>query len=231
LGKSGAASAVGIASRAGAAALLEEKRAIYMLGNGGHARVLAATLRALGLQCAGYFSLERGADSDLPWLGPDENLSTLDPSRAYLLNGVGSVGNISRRRSVFERGKASHFTFLTLVHPTAIVETDARLDEGVQVLAGAILQTGICVGANSIVNTGSIIDHDTHISAHCHIAPGARLSGGVRLGENSHVGVGATIIQQIQIGEGAVIGAGSVVLSDVLQATRVAGVPARPLSG
>lgn len=213
-----------------AAALLEEGRAIYMLGIGGHARVLAATLRALGLECVGYFSPERRTDADLPWLGPDENLFTLDPSRAYLLNGVGSVGNVDRRRSVFERGKTSRFTFLTLVHPTAVVEADVQLDEGVQVLAGAILQTGVSVGANSIINTGSIIDHDTYISAHCHIAPGARLSGGVRLGENCHVGVGATIIQQIQIGDDAVIGAGSVVLSDISQAVRVAGVPARPLS-
>ena len=208
-----------------------EERAVYMLGAGGHARVQLATLRALGLSCVGWFGPKPEKNQELKWLGTDEKLAALDPKEAYLVNGVGSVGEMGRRRTIFKMAKAAGLEFLTIVHPTAIIERDVQLDEGVQILAGTILQTAVVIGENTIINTGAILDHDCQIGAHCHIAPGVTISGGVRVGEGCHIGAGSTIIQQIKIGEGALIAAGAVVLSDVPQSARVGGVPARPLSG
>ena len=57
------------------------------------------------------------------------------------------------------------------------------------------------IGANVLINTGAIIEHDTQISSHSQIAPGAILAGNVNVGEGSIIGMGARIIQGISIGK------------------------------
>jgi UDP-perosamine 4-acetyltransferase len=208
-----------------------EGRHVYLIGGGGHAAVLLATMRALGIECTGCISaapFAHGA-SELPWLGGDEVLPALQASGVYLVNGIGSVSSMNLRRLIFERCKAMGFTFISLVHPSAVVEANVELSEGAQVMAGAILQTAVFVGRNSIINTGAIVDHDCKIGAHCHLASGVRISGGAKIGESTHVGTGASVIQEIAIGANAMVGAGAVVLSNVEAWGRVAGVPARSL--
>ena len=207
-------------------------RDIVILGAGGHARVVLATLRAMGLSVRGCLAPESpgtGWPTDVPWLGGDEALAGL--KGVELANGVGSVGDVSRRKAAYEAGRAAGLAFVTPRHPSAIVEADAVLGEGAQVMAGAIVQTGVRLGCDVIVNSGAIIDHDCEIGDHAHIAPGVRLSGGVKVGAGAHVGIGAVVIQGVNIGAGAVMGAGAVVLADVAAGERVAGAPARPLKG
>ena len=209
-------------------------RVILMLGAGGHAESLLATLKALGLSAGGSIRPGNGGaqlrPDPLPWLGDDEFLSRLDRRKFLLINGIGSVADLTLRRTVFERFRAEGFTFLSVAHPSAIVEEDVLLGEGAQVMAGVILQTGVRIGANSIVNTGAIVDHGCEIGEHVHLAPGVRLSGNVRIGHSAHVGTGATIIQGVKIGAAALVAAGAVVTADVAPRQRVGGAPARELN-
>jgi acetyltransferase-like isoleucine patch superfamily enzyme len=101
------------------------------------------------------------------------------------------------------------------------------LGDGAQIMAGAILQTGVRVGRNVIVNTRAVIDHDSCLADHVHVATGAILAGGVKVGEASHIGAGATVIQEITIGRAVLVAAGAVVVSDVADDASVAGIPAR----
>jgi UDP-perosamine 4-acetyltransferase len=206
------------------------KERLVILGCGGHARVLLAALALLGRYPVGCLSPrppEAGWPDTIELLGGDDRLATLDPCRVTLVNGRGSIGSTEGRRRLFQSGKAEGFNFADVVHPAAHVAAGVELGEGVQIMAGAILQNGTRLGADVIVNTGAVIDHDCTVSAHCHIATGARLSGGVVLGEGVHVGTGAAIIQGIVVGKGAVVGAGAVVVHDVAANVTVAGVPAR----
>jgi UDP-perosamine 4-acetyltransferase len=205
---------------------------IIVLGAGGHARVAVAALRACGMVVEGCLALhppranERGPAA---YLGSDDVLDRLNPLDVMLVNGVGSTGSTSLRQRVFANAKERGFRFLSLRHPQSFVEEGVVLSEGVQLMAGAVLQVGTSVGANTVVNTGAVIDHDCRIGAHVHVCPGVTFSGTVTVGDGAHIGIGATILQGVRIGEGALIGAGAVVVHDVAAGSTVVGVPARPV--
>jgi len=80
-----------------------------------------------------------------------------------------------------------------------------------------------------ILNTGSIVDHESMIGTAAHICPGARLAGRVTVEAGAFIGIGATVLQSLRIGCEAVVGGGAVVICDVEPMTTVVGVPARPV--
>jgi UDP-perosamine 4-acetyltransferase len=205
--------------------------AVLILGAGGHAKVLIDALQTQGraiLGCTDLDPAKRGSTVNaVQILGGDEYVLTLEPRGTLLVNGVGSVNLPDVRRAVFERFKAAGFTFATVVHPRATVSAQAILEEGAQVMAGAVVQTNAVIGANTIVNTGAVIDHDCRIGAHCHVAPGCSLSGTVSVGESSHVGTGAVIVQGVTLGERCLVAAGAVVTQSWGAGVKLMGVPAR----
>ena len=83
------------------------------------------------------------------------------------------------------------------------------------------------MGANCIINTGAVVDHDCQIGEHSHICPGVRLAGNVRIGMGVMVGTGTSIIPGMEVGDEAVIGAGSVVVRPIPSRSVAMGVPAR----
>jgi sugar O-acyltransferase (sialic acid O-acetyltransferase NeuD family) len=202
---------------------------IIVVGSGGHGKVLIYTLKALGLPIHGAVdSRFTGEIGGVHVLGNDSWLLAQSPDDFTLVNGIGSISFPEVRKKIFETYKDRKFKFMTVVHPSAIVDPSAHISEGSQVLAGAIIQPHVKIDVDVIINTGSIIEHDCVIGPHCHIAPGCVLSGAVQVGNTCHIGTGATIIQGINIGDGCLIAAGAVVTQNVLNKLRVAGVPAKP---
>ena len=190
-----------------------------VLGGGGHARVLIEVLKLRRQEIAGIcdpaLDPADAGPGALPVLGGDEAVHGYDPRAVLLVNSLGSAGDTAQRRSIFDSFAGASYRFATVVHPDAIVATDAVLGEGAQIMAGAVIQPGTRIGKNSIVNTRASVDHDCRIGAHAHIAPGATLCGGVEIGDGAHVGAGAVVIQGIRIGATATIGAGVTVRADV----------------
>lgn len=202
---------------------------VIIIGDGGHAEVLLDTARALGRDILGVTSLtvKSGAViAGAPVLGNDDILKNYAIDEVELVNGIGSVDIPHARASVFERFRELGYTFATLVHPRAIVAEGVILEQGVQVIAGAIIQTGCRLGANTIVNTGAVLDHHGRVGANCHIAPGATCSGGVILGAKCMIGAGTTVIQGLTIGDEVMVAAGAVVVKDLHSKVRVKGIPA-----
>jgi sugar O-acyltransferase (sialic acid O-acetyltransferase NeuD family) len=203
---------------------------LILVGSGGHARVLLSTLLLLGRRLLGFVAPDptRAELLGIPYLGDDDAIS-YDPSQALLVNGVGSAASVANRLRVYESFRRRGYRFASVIHPGAIIALETELADGVQIMAGAILQTGCVVEENCIINTGARVDHDCVIRAHAHVAPGAVLSGDVHVGSRSHVGAGATVIQGVHIGSDTIVGAGAVVLADVPDSCTVVGIPARPI--
>ncbi|SBW09706.1 Sugar O-acyltransferase, sialic acid O-acetyltransferase NeuD family [uncultured Alphaproteobacteria bacterium] len=206
---------------------------LIVIGAGGHGRVVADLARAAGFEVTGFLDPSpalRGAMVDgLPVLGDDAYLASAAPGSVLLANGVGGAGKPEIRRAVFLRFAETGHVFPALVHPRAHVSGNVALAQGCQVMAGATLQTGVQMGANALVNTGAVVDHDCRIGAHAQIAPGAVLCGGVTVDDGAHVGAAACVIQCLRVGAEAMVAAGTVVIRDVPPQARVAGVPARTM--
>jgi UDP-perosamine 4-acetyltransferase len=193
---------------------------VILIGGGGHAKVLIEALRKQNFQILGFvdpaFSKNQ-AFSGVFCIGNDEDIKSHAPETVLLVNAVGSVNVTDVRRRIFEKFKAQGYTFANVIHPSAVIAADVHIGEGVQVMAGTVLQPGTVIGNNTILNTRSSIDHDCKIGNHVHVAPGVTLSGNVVIGDGCHIGTGASVIQGITIEENCLVAAGTAIYKNILK--------------
>lgn len=192
-----------------------------LVGAGGHAKVVHELAELCGATILGVCDPKFQGGNDHYWdglkiLGGDDYLANADPEAVLLLNGIGMLPGNRIRRVVYERFVSQGYRFPPLIHPLAWVSPNGHLGDGVQVMAGAVVQPGASIGSNTIINTHGSVDHDSTIGAHCHLAPGATLCGDVTLGDGTFVGAGATIVQAVTVAADKFIKAGSLIARDVL---------------
>ena len=195
-----------------------DKKPVIWLGAGGHASVLIDALSnsditILGVADPRYLVGEIVYGTSV--LGADEAVLQYSPADVVLVNGIGMVDHNNVRREVTKKMQSYGYTFLTIVHPKAIVSDSVELGEGVQIMAGAVVQPGTKIGSDSIINTGALVDHDCVIGSGCHICPGVTLAGSVNVGNEVMVGSGSTVLPGIKIGSHSVVGAGSTLQRNV----------------
>lgn len=194
-------------------------REAFVLGHGGHARVIASLL----------------ADHDVRFVVPDPSepgdlaedelftrLERGEALRVYL-----GVGENAVRRRLFERLSQTPALLEPCVAPTAFVASGAQLGRGTLVCPGAVVMTGARVGDNTIVNTLASVDHDCVVGPHGLLAPGVTLAGDVRIGSDAFLGLRAAVGPGVTLGDRVVVRAASLVLHDVPSDRKVGGVPAR----
>lgn len=195
-------------------------KTIALLGGGGHASVIADVLLKLEYKIEvivdKQLTLNREIFKGIPVISDDLFFSKYLPGTIKVANGLGFVPGSCKRNTIFAKLKAMGYVFETIVSKDALVSSYSELDEGVQVLPGAIIQPGVRLGENTIINTRVIIEHDTIIGNNCHISPGGVLCGGVNCGENVFIGANATVIQNINIGDESIVGAAALVRKNIL---------------
>jgi UDP-perosamine 4-acetyltransferase len=203
---------------------------ILIIGAGGHAKVLLDALQTQpNVTVIGILEINPayvGKEIFGVKVLVEEHINQYPPQQVKLVNGLGSISIPKQRQLIFNKFKSLGYEFFSVQHANAGIAQEVVLSEGVQVMAGSVIQTGCRIGRNVIVNTRTAIDHDCQISDHVHLAPGVTLCGDVVIGETSHIGAGAIITQGIKIGKQCLVGAGAVVIRDVPSDSQVMGVPA-----
>jgi sugar O-acyltransferase (sialic acid O-acetyltransferase NeuD family) len=194
---------------------------VIVLGIGGHAKVVIATLQA-----AGYRVVEAYDDDPALWgrqilgvpvTGP---LSSIGATHHRAVIGFGDNG---LRQKV---ASSLPLKWLTVVHPSATVHPSARLGVGTVVFAGAVVQPDVRIGQHVILNTTASVDHDCVLGDFVHISPGAHLSGSVHVGDGAFLGIASAAIPHVSIGAWTTVGAGGVVVRDLPDHVTAVGVPA-----
>lgn len=203
-------------------------KSLILIGGGKHGNVLISYLKEQNQKIIGYTdNINNGLIQDVPYLGTDDVIFKYDPNDVILVNGLGSIGDNTIRKNIFCKFKNKGYFFKTIIHKKAILSKPYEIKEGVQILAGAIIQPNAKIEENSIINSGVIVEHDCIIGQHVHISPGSVLSGGVTVGNETHIGTNSTIIQEIKIGEKSLIGAGSTVIRNIGNNVACWGTPAK----
>lgn len=199
---------------------------LYILGAGGHGRVVADIAKALGRYNRILFC------DDAPENGADKGVAVVGDTR-YLLTHfragevIVAVGDNDIRRQLQERLKAAGAVIATLIHPDAVLSDCVHIGEGTVIMPGVIVNNGAVIGKGVILNTASSVDHDGRIGAYAHISVGCRLAGSVSVGESSLIGAGAVVRNNIEICGECIVGAGAVVVRNITISGTYVGTPAR----
>lgn len=201
-------------------------KSVYVIGAGGHAKVVVSTLQAAGYTVAAVFDDDEKKHGN-SLLGVKVQGSIASLKSAPPLPAVLGIGDNRTRCRFVEMLPETEW--LTIAHPSAVIHSSVQLGYATIVFAGAVVQPDTIIGAHGIVNTGATIDHDCRAGDFVHVAPGAHLAGDVELGDGVFVGIGAAIIPGIKVGRWSMVGAGSTVVRDVGDNVLAVGSPARSI--
>ena len=199
---------------------------VLVIGAGGHAKVVIATLRASGTDVAGVLDDDATKHGSLVLGVPV--LGALDRAVEGEHEVVIAVGHNAARKRIAE--SITGVRWATVVHPSAVVHETVRLGTGTVVFAGAVIQPDTLVGAHAIINTGASADHDNDLGDYVHLAPGTRLAGDVTLEAGVFMGIASAAVPGVRVGAWTTVGAGGVVTRDLPSGVTAVGIPARPLS-
>jgi UDP-3-O-[3-hydroxymyristoyl] glucosamine N-acyltransferase len=79
------------------------------------------------------------------------------------------------------------------IHPSAVVDSSARLARGVTVEARAVISEGAQIGNNSWIGAGCVISAHVNIGNDCELYPNVTIYPGARLGDRVIVHAGAVL--------------------------------------
>lgn len=201
-------------------------QAIIIFGGGGQGKTLIdllCTLPAYHIVGIVDDGLSPGSRvMDVPVLGGASILNDLRTQGVSLaMNAVGGIGSVDVRLKVFDLLITAGFSFPTLVHPSAVIEPSARIEDGVQVLPLTYIGSDSQVGFGTLINSHVVVSHDCKLGRVVHLSPGALLAGGVCVEDYAQIGMGATINLCLTVGSRARVGNGATVKANVPPGVRV----------
>ncbi|MCP5328960.1 MAG: acetyltransferase [Sinobacteraceae bacterium] len=203
-------------------------RPIVIVGAGGHAISVANVALAAGFEIRCFFDVNRRNSSLLGFPIIDEWSELSNTSHSEIAIAIGDNSVRERVYLDFET-RYDGLRFPPLIHPSAVVSSFTRIEEGAVIMPHATVGPNSRVEKFCIVNTQASIDHDCTMHAFSSIAPGAITGGGVTIGYRSAVSIGATIKHGIRIGNDSVLGANSYLNKDLASERMAYGSPAREI--
>lgn len=205
------------------------KHKLMLIGGGGHCHsVIDSVLTMNVYDEIGIVDPDADAFPGVPVIGADDDIPKLISSgwtEAFI--SVGSVGDTTIRRNLYEMVKGYGLIVPSIIDPTASIAKGVEIKEGCFIGKNAVVNTNSKIGLCSVINTGAIIEHDCVIHDFVHVSPGTIICGQVVVGNDSHIGAGSVIRQSINVGNYSMIGAGSVVVKDIPDRVKAYGNPCR----
>jgi len=202
---------------------------LWIIGAGGHAKVVAETAQAAGFSICGFLddSEQMRGQQVLQWQVHGDS-SAESMHRLGVRTAAIGIGDNATRKAIAER-LDEVVDWATIVHPSSVLSPSCKLGAGSVVFAGAIVQADSILGRHVILNTQSHLDHDGRLGDYAHLCPGAALAGDVHVGEGSLLGTGCAALPGTRIGNWCKVGAGSSVARPLEDHCTAIGVPARQI--
>lgn len=189
-----------------------------VVGNGNYARMMKRYMELSCKNIAAYVVSSKYIESqymdDIPVMPMEQIEKYFLPSDVRLVMGIGyrQMGNI--RKQVFNQCRSLGYSFYNYIHPTAIIEKNAIVGEGNNILEGVIIEESVKIGNANLIFGGSIIAHETQVGDFNSFSVRSVIAGCTIITNNCFIGAGATIRDHITVNEYSLIGAGSYVSCD-----------------
>ena len=140
-----------------------------------------------------------------------------------------AIGNIEAKKRLVTKLKNKVAKFLTLIHPTAIVEDTVKIYEGVIICPFCLVSDNVRLDDFVMMNAYSSCGHDAKIGKYCILSSYTAIAGFAVLEDEVFLGLHATIIPGKRVGYKSKVSANSVVMRDVPPNKMVFGVPGKPI--
>ena len=144
-------------------------------------------------------------------IGTDLNVPSLLRYCTNLLVGVGQIKTPEIRRRLYQQGAFLGCKFPVVISPLAYISSNSNIGQGTIVMHGSIVQAGVTVGENCILNSRCLIEHGAKIGNHSHISTGVIVNGDVEVGEGTFVGSGAVLQEGVRLRNNSVVPMGKIV--------------------
>lgn len=150
--------------------------ALVIYGAGAHARKVCHAWTLAGGRVEAFIDDDPAAASPVPGvpLRAPTSLDTMPANTALFV----AIGRAEARRRLIERYAERGWRLPAVVHPRACVAPDARLEDGVFVGAGAVVESASQIGRGAIVDIGALVDHDGRIAPFAHLRAGMVCAAG-----------------------------------------------------
>jgi sugar O-acyltransferase (sialic acid O-acetyltransferase NeuD family) len=198
---------------------------LVLVGGGGHCKSCIEVIESDGrFQIIGIVDKAKNKDNTLlgiPFIGTDLDLEEILSENHMAIVTVGQIKTAEIRKKLFYSIKKLGKPMATIVASSSVVSRYSKIKQGSIIMHGAIINAGVDIGNNVIINSSALIEHDVKIGDHCHISTGALINGSSKIEDGCFIGSGAIIHQNIKIGRNAIISAGSVISRDVPEGIKI----------
>lgn len=201
---------------------------LILVGGGGHCKSVIDVAESAGYNILGILDMpEEVGKSVLNYkvIGTDEEISQYADKAEFIIT-VGFIKNPAIRIRIYNRIKELGGKLATIVASTAHVSRYATIGEGTVVMHQAVVNAGVQIGVNCIINTFTNIEHDAVVGDQCHISTGTMVNGDCKVGDRVFIGSQSVLANGIAIGEDIIVGAGSFVRKSITDKGIYSGNPA-----
>jgi UDP-3-O-[3-hydroxymyristoyl] glucosamine N-acyltransferase len=143
---------------------------------------------------------------DAIYLGQPEDFVPSDADR--ILIGIGSVAG---RKKMYKIAQNRHFSFVSYIHPSAWIASNARIGDGVIICPNCVVSAFAEIADNAAINVFCGVGHGARVGEHTVMGPYSVINGDTSLGEGCFLGSRATLFPKVSLGRGCIVDAHSVV--------------------
>lgn len=203
-------------------------KSIYIVGAGGCGREVYAILkdlRFMGYRFAGF--LDDDPNALQGWKGNGRVVGSIAEERPaadklYVL----AVGTPSVKKDLALTLGNKGAEFVTVVHPTAIVNETAQIGKGCIVYPYTVVSDSVKTGDFVLLNIAVSLGHDTVVGEYSTLCAHCDITGHAKIGCTCYLSSSTVVVPSSKIGNNVFVGAGSVVIGKIADNMRVSGNPA-----
>ena len=112
---------------------------------------------------------------DCSVIGGMDDMENLLKDKSY--NYFIAIGDNLIRKNIFNYLTQNQANLPNLYDPNCYVDKDVQLGNGNIFFYHSFVGPSVTLGSNNIFNTGSVLEHNSTITNHCHLAPNSVVCG------------------------------------------------------